>query len=99
MNHRAQYLPPHWQEWVAKHPKLSKGSLTPEFNRRVHIQFEDGSYAFFNYAFVVEDEDHEEICVFTEHCGYYCFSLKGVEDYQVMENIPYTLTEKVGNEH
>ncbi len=81
MNPRAKYLPPHWQEWVAQHPKLSKGMLTPEFNNHVRLQFEDGGFVFFNYAFAVVDEEHEEIAVFTEHCGYHVFNLRSVERY------------------
>jgi hypothetical protein len=74
MNPRAKYLPEHWQKWVENHPKLSKGMLTEEFNGSVSLHWEDGSMAFFDYAFLVWDEDRDEICVFSEHCGYHCFT-------------------------
>jgi hypothetical protein len=97
VNPRAVYMPPHWQEWVAKHPNLSKGMLTPEFNNSVRLQFEDGGFVFFNYAFAVVDEEHEEIAVFTEHCGYYVFSLRSVERYNTMQSVGCLITRKKGN--
>lgn len=42
-------------------------------NESVHLQFEDGSYAWFQFAFVIFDERSEECMVFTEHCGYHVF--------------------------
>ncbi len=44
----------------------------------VHVDFEDGSTATFRYAFAVESERRDEIGVFTEHCGYWCFPRRGV---------------------
>lgn len=78
MNYRTENLPPHWKEWVLKHPKLSIGHATKEMNGVVQMLWEDGSAALFNNAFVVEDETHYDLCVFTEHCGYHWYSKKGV---------------------
>ena len=41
----------------------------------VHLQFDDGSFAQFRYAFVVFDDLGEQCMVFTEHCGYYIFPI------------------------
>lgn len=71
-NKRVKHLPEHWQKWVENHPQLGKGMAAPEFKDHcVTVHFEDGSYMFFEYAFLVEDEEHEDFAVFTEHCGYY----------------------------
>ncbi len=86
MNPRANYLPEHWQKWVAEHPNLSKGELTSDFNNHVYIQWEDGSYMHFRYAFLVVDYNHKELGVFTEHCGYYCFPMRGIERYGMMKH-------------
>ncbi len=83
MNHRAKYLPEHWQKWVEDHPQLSKGMLTPEFGNEVKLEWEDRSKATFRYAFFVEDKDRQEILVLTEHCGYYVFSTRGLT-YKVL---------------
>ena len=39
----------------------------------VRLNFPDGSFAFFEYAFVIEDRVRERVAVFTEHCGYHVF--------------------------
>lgn len=41
--------------------------------RSVRIDFPDGSFALFRYAFCLCDETLGEIAVFTEHCGYFFF--------------------------
>ncbi len=41
----------------------------------VQLQFEDGSFAQFRYAFVVFDDLGEQCMVFTEHCGYHVFPI------------------------
>lgn len=73
MNNRIKHLPVHWQKWVETHPKLSKGESVDEFKDSVSLNWEDGSNAIFEYAFIVWDEKREEICVFTEHSGYHVF--------------------------
>lgn len=79
MNYRAKHLPEHWQKWVENHPDLSQGRCTPEFNGTVTLEWEDGSAAFFRYAFLVEDKDRKEILVLTEHCGYHVFRTPGLD--------------------
>jgi hypothetical protein len=87
MNNRVKHLPKHWQDWVANHPDLSQGKCTSEFNNVVSLKWEDGSHAIFDYAFFVQDDEHKEIAVFTEHCGYHVFPLGGfeVKNYKLMQ--------------
>lgn len=47
------------------------------FGSNVQLNFEDGSYALFKYAFYLVDKESNEIAVFTEHCGYHIFPLSG----------------------
>lgn len=83
-NLRAKYLPQHWQDYVVKHPDLSRGQYTPDFSNHVFISFEDRSYSHYTYAFAVISTKHNEIAVFTEHCGYHCFNLNGIEQYGML---------------
>jgi len=48
-----------------------------EFHHHLKLTFQDGSFAFFYYAFYLEDEPLKEVAVFTEHCGYHIFPLSG----------------------
>jgi hypothetical protein len=68
-------LPKHWQELIEKNGWFD----LRQFNFCVAIHYEDGSYMFFKYAFVVHDEGREEIAVFTEHCGYFVLPTRGLE--------------------
>jgi hypothetical protein len=45
----------------------------------IRIQFEDNSRAEFNYAFIIESPELEEVGLFTEHCGYHIFQAGGLE--------------------
>ena len=59
-----------------------RGTLsTADFpsNSLVHIRLTDGSQAFFNFAFIIEAPEWEEIAVFTEHSGYHIFPLFDTE--------------------
>jgi hypothetical protein len=75
-------LPKHWQDYIKKNNWFDLS----QFNSFVSIQFEDGSNMFFNYAFLVRDEQREEIAVFTEHCGYYVFPTRGLEHYHCLKH-------------
>ncbi len=48
-----------------------------EFHHNLKVNFEDGSFVFFHYAFYLLDRELNEIAVFTEHCGYHIFPLSG----------------------
>jgi len=57
---------------------VTRGRLSAEeFHYHLKLTFEDGSFAFFHYAFHLLDEELKEIAVFTEHCGYHIFPLFG----------------------
>ncbi len=45
-------------------------------NQSVQIHFPDGSFASFQYAFVVWNEPGDCCMVFTEHCGYHEFRVE-----------------------
>jgi hypothetical protein len=51
----------------------------------VRIDFADGSFVQFQYAFSVQHMDQGDlgprVAVFTEHCGYHEFELYGDEDH------------------
>jgi len=68
-------LPAHWQQKI----KDNNWFDLSQFKHTVQIQFEDGSNCWFNYAFVVEDEERKELAVFTEHSGYYVFATGGMK--------------------
>ncbi len=77
-------LPQRWKDklknWLIlqgqhQREKLSANDFDAETVAK--IEFEDGSYAQFNYPLVIEAPDLNEVGVFTEHCGYHIFSLGG----------------------
>lgn len=76
-------LPVRWAERLERYLK-EKGSNFAQLSAsdfgagsNVHLKFDDGSYAFFKYAFYLVDEDFNEFAVLTEHCGYHIFTLSG----------------------
>lgn len=76
---RQKNLPQIWQDTLQKY-LIETGSKYKElsadaFKYKLRIIFEDRSYALFNGAFYWIDEELEEVCVFTEHCGYHIFYL------------------------
>jgi len=56
-------------------------------DQSVHLQFADGSFALFRYAFAVLDEAGERCMVFTEHCGYHVFPV-GTDGVEVVRSVP-----------
>ena len=44
---------------------------------KLEIKFEDDSYAMFKYPLLIEAPEWNEVGVFTEHCGYHIFNLRG----------------------
>ncbi len=51
----------------------------------VLVNYPDGSFALFKYAFALFDAKGESAMVFTEHCGYHLVSADGV---QVLRGVP-----------
>ena len=79
---RSTDLPERWKlklreylitKGITKPEKLSASEFPSE--TAVNIQFEDGSYVEFKYAFAIEAPEFREVAVFTEHCGYHVFPL------------------------
>ena len=73
-------LPPRWLEklktYIRKELKQDRDRLgASDFRSTVVLNFPDGSFALFQYAFYILDPDHREVAVFTEHCGYHIFPL------------------------
>lgn len=73
-------LPDYWQSRLVeiglersegKHSTLAATC----FNGKVQLQFEDGSFCFFNHAFFLVDDERSELLVLTEHCGYHLYSM------------------------
>jgi hypothetical protein len=78
---REDELPERWRLRVVEHAKSSSGGryrslgVSAFRNQSVRLTFPDRSTAVFRYAFYFEDEEAQEIAVFTEHCGYHVFPL------------------------
>ena len=75
-------LPERWaaklKAYLREELEVNRDSLSAEeFHHSLKINFEDGSYAFFGFAFYLLDRELNEIAVFTEHCGYHIFPLLG----------------------
>lgn len=71
-------LPAHWQDYINEKNWFQLN----QFNGAVSVQYEDGSYMFFKYAFAVYDEEREELAIFTEHSGYHVLSTSGGLNWQ-----------------
>ena len=78
-------LPQRWARKLKSHLReelgLNRDKLSAEEfnNNHLKLNFADGSFAFFNFAFYLLDEESKEVAVFTEHCGYHIFPLLGTE--------------------
>ena len=79
-------LPQRWQDRIQdylsekgfdyygkKYKRFSVDDFSDNLNLK--ITFDDGSNAFFKYAFYWIDTESKEVAVFTEHCGYHIFNL------------------------
>jgi hypothetical protein len=78
------YLPDYWQIRLKQYALgISKGKFntlgaTAFPNQTLIVKFEDGSICSFNNAFYLEDRDKNEICILTEHCGYFIVFTNGI---------------------
>lgn len=78
-------LPERWKqkiaEWIQRNDGLEHRvhfcSSDFPYSPQINLYFEDGSMAAFNYAILIEDKEHDEIGIFTEHCGHHIFSKHG----------------------
>ncbi len=75
-----EQLPLRWQARLAEYLG-SRHISAVDFpcGKMLKLGFPDGSQAQFLYAFAIQDPDHREIAVFTEHCGYHIFPLTDTE--------------------
>lgn len=71
-------IPENWKKWIVDNYG-ENGLNCGDFKDCVQLSFEDGSSAFFEYAFLAEQDN--QIAVFTEHCGYYFFPKDAFEKY------------------
>jgi hypothetical protein len=73
-------LPQRWknriEDYLQKQGSKYKELSAYDFagNSSIKITLDDGSYAFFKYAFYWIDKEAKEVAVFTEHCGYHIFN-------------------------
>lgn len=82
-----KYLPDHWNDWIRRYAlEKSNGKYETlrayDFSGSLTVQFIDGSVVKFKGAFCAEDQEKEELAVFTEHCGYHIFNIHGIESIQ-----------------
>ena len=62
------------------------GALDFQIDESIELTLPDGSSMSLRYAFAVFDEPQRLVGIFSEHCGYFCFSM-----------IDLTLTELKGD--
>lgn len=75
-------LPERWQGKLKtylseRHGTAGSRPLATDFRYSLKINFADGSFAYFQYAFYLLDREAGEVAVLTEHCGYHVFPLGG----------------------
>ncbi|HEX8392374.1 MAG TPA: hypothetical protein VF665_08475 [Longimicrobium sp.] len=73
-------VPDRWRTRLREHILATTGEDRDQFrahdfqgDRSLRLDFPDGSFALFRYAFHLQDEHLREVAVFTEHCGYHFF--------------------------
>ena len=78
-------LPPNWRARVEAHARQLSGGRRETLGADAFhqdevaiLEFEDGSTARFNHPLLLHDEEREEVCVLTEHCGYHVFRTPGL---------------------
>lgn len=73
-------LPERWKSKLKDHINREFGKnrqrlSATDFRHALKMNFADGSFLFFHYAFYILDREANEVGVFTEHCGYHIFPL------------------------
>jgi hypothetical protein len=73
-------IPQGFEQLVRDHVRRTRGGERDHLSaadfpsgQAVRLDFPDGSFAHFEYAFFIEDPARRLIAVFTEHCGYHVF--------------------------
>lgn len=88
---------PGWLARVREHVRSTTGEDRDHLSahdfkpgRSVRLDFPDGSFALFRYAFCLRDEELEEVAVFTEHCGYFFLPAEELR-VEVLETLPQAM--------
>src|SRR3989339_246491 len=71
---RKDDLPERWKKKLKaylKHEKRDYLECGDFDTSKVIVRYEDDSRCEYNYAFVIPAPEFNEVCVFTEHCGYH----------------------------
>jgi len=81
MHNWRKEMPKHWIDWLAAYLSKSKSEYLGcnDFIHSVKLTWDDGSNALFQYAFIATNKEHNELAVFTEHCGYFLFDMNGLQ--------------------
>ncbi|MGA2499158.1 MAG: hypothetical protein ABSH20_15570 [Tepidisphaeraceae bacterium] len=73
-------IPKGFEQLIRDHIRQTRGEernhlLVFDFpsGQGVRLSFQDGSFAWFENAFFLEDRPRRLVAVFTEHCGYHVF--------------------------
>jgi len=73
-------IPQGFEQLVRDHVRRTRGEERDHLSaydfpcgQSVRLSFPDGSFAFFENAFLIEHPAHRQVAVFTEHCGYHVF--------------------------
>ena len=73
-------IPQGFEQLVRDHIRRTRGENRDHLSaydfpsgQSVRLSFPDGSFAFFEYAFVIEDPARQLIAVFKKHCGHHVF--------------------------
>jgi hypothetical protein len=74
-------IPQGFEQLVSDHIRRTRGEDWDHLSahdfpqgQAVRLGFPDGSFAYFEHAFFIEDPARQLVAVFTEHCGYHLFS-------------------------
>jgi len=62
-------------------------SLDFRVNESIEVTLADGSMMQLRYAFFVHDEQQGMVGIFTEHCGYHCFSAIDLELRELVDGV------------
>jgi len=74
-------IPQGFEQLVRDHIRRTRGEDRDHLSaydfpqdHSVRLGFPDGSFAYFEHAFFIEDPTRQLVAVFREHCGYHVFS-------------------------
>ena len=75
-------IPQGFEQLIRDHLRRTSGAQRNHLSahdfpsgQAVRLKFPDGSSAYFEHAFFIQDPARQRVAVFTEHCGYHVFPL------------------------